>query len=94
MKVINYEKLLTTFSNVFKYKVEITLLERPKNAEYWALNPNGNTVYQVYTTSWKKDSPCSFGFWKYDEDLNEACKKAFTHLIPSLKWEYKTRLKK
>ena len=91
---MKYSKILKFVSSIFNLNLGIEVLERPKGAEYWAFSETSNSVYKIYVGSWKKDKTCAFGFWKYDEDMENASKKALMHLIPTLKWEYKTRLKK
>ena len=41
-----------------------------------------------------KNQNGSFGFWKYNKDLDKAYKEAFFHLLTSLKWSYKVKIQK
>ena len=76
-------------------RCEEKIIERPKNVKNWAFNEEGDIAYQVYMTNFDiKNQNGSFGFWKYNKDLDKAYKEALFSLINKLKWSYKIRLKK
>lgn len=54
----------------------------------------GEMVFEIYITNYNKYHNGSFGFWEYGCTYEEAAKKAVKHLLTSLKWSYKTRIKK
>ena len=91
---MSYNRILIFLVKLLGIRMEISLLKKPSNVEHWHLNPDGDTVYEIYITSWKKNKHNAFGFWKYDQDLNEVSKKALVKLIDSMKWEYKRKLKR
>lgn len=52
-------------------------------------------MFEIYITKfYNKYYNGAFGFWEYGYTYEEAAKKAVKHLLTSLKWSYKTRIKK
>ena len=54
----------------------------------------GEMIFEIYITNYNKYHNGSFGFWEYGYTYEEAAKKAVKHLLTSLKWSYKIRVKK
>lgn len=91
-----YKEVLTYIASILGLRVEEKVLTRPKDAVEWTLSTK-DIAYQLYVTNAPKgkETPSfSFGFWRYGETEDEVYKTALMHLIPSLKWTYKMRLKK
>ena len=91
-----YKEILTYIAPILKLRVEEKILARPKGITEWGFSRT-DIAYEVYVTNSPKgkETPTfSFGFWAHGETENEAYKDALMHLIPSLKWAYKNKLKK
>ena len=54
----------------------------------------GEMVFEIYITNYNIHHNGSFGFWEYGCTYEEVAKKAVKHLLTSLKWSYKIRIKK
>lgn len=54
----------------------------------------GEMVFEIYITNYNIHHNGSFGFWEYGCTYEESAKKAVKHLLTSLKWSYKIRIKK
>ena len=84
-----YKEILTYIAPILKLRIEEKILARPKR--------DVDIIYEVYVTNAPKDKetpPFSFGFWTHGEIKDKVYKEALMHLIPSLKWTYKNKLKK
>ena len=92
---MSYRTIVHAIASLTNVRCEEEIVKRPKGVKNWAFNEDGDSVYKIYMTNFDiKNQNGSFGFWKYNKDLDKAYKEAFFHLLSSLKWSYKIRLKK
>ena len=78
-----FGKILDILVSLFKLKIEIKVI---RNTE--------DVINEIYITNYAKNHCGSFGFWTCGNTYEEAAKKAVKHLLVSLKWSYKMKIKR
>lgn len=78
-----FGKILDILVSLFKLKIEIKVIRSTEDV-----------INEIYITNYTKNHCGSFGFWTRGNTYEEAAKKAVKHLLVSLKWSYKVKIKR